>query len=313
MRQAIELGRILIGRTCVSAAFLDEDTAVTGSVDGRIYLWKKRYLQSAEKAHDKPVLDLDSPRGRGLFRGTLMITLAGARKEVLSLLSQGARSMEDRQSIADTAMQSWFDEWTDSVGRPPEVKSAVVSWASAENGGMSSCGGQEVKVWGWDLELSVGFSGFALNDSFERYSTAGRGRHKWRARSMTLQEFCSFLQGVGLLFDPRKPLKGFKGKGDEGEGISHPVVNSVEAARTFAKADMDEVGMEEFVQLVGQIVGLIMAKELGETPYCDRKEKLEMDMLDLQGHLVDLERHSVSGNCALPRSTACTLSRSCPF
>lgn len=294
--QAVELGSALLQRTCISAAFLDEVTAVTGSVDGRIYLWKKQRLQSAEKGHDGAVFDLDSSRGRGLFRGTLLITMEGARKDVISLLSQGARSEEERQVLADTAMQRWYDDVTYDIGRPPSVKSAVVSWSAAENGGMASCGGREVKVWGWELELCVGFHGFGLGDSFERFSTVGRGRHKWRPRSMTIDEFFAFLRSVQLLFDPNLPhdtaarLRAV----DEREGRTHPMVTSVEAARVFASAEMEEIGMEEFVQMVGQVVGLVVAKERGDTPHCHRREKLEMDMVDLQGHLSDLERRAVS-------------------
>ena len=146
--------------TNICAIFVDRETAVTGTIDGRILVWSNWKLISYIDGHDGPIFDLDCPKNRGIFRGDMMIANRKNEKHFVRVELRGASTEKTMNDAASMALKDWFKDFkrTNYVkSNLPEVRHALIRWEASDPQEFMSCGEDSIlKLWGMAHVLTVG-------------------------------------------------------------------------------------------------------------------------------------------------------------
>jgi WD40 repeat protein len=277
--QAKTLGDSLVLCTSICATYINRQTAVTGTIDGKILVWTNTKLFSFVNGHTGPIFDVDCPKNRGNFRGDIMITNIKNEKHFVSVKAQGAITEQAMHQVAQEALEDWHKEFkrTNIIkSNPPLIKNALIRWEASEPQEFVTCGEDStIKFWGMVQVLQIGESKFEVDALFERFRT--RSGHKFRAKTVALQDFVACLTHLQVLYVTENVYDA------ENEKMAHTRLSKAEAVRIFRDHNAPELHYGDFVTCIERIFNLLAVRaEAEHLQLVNLREELEENLAHYQ-------------------------------
>ena len=280
------LGKSHVSSTNICAAYIDRQTAVTGSADGSILVWENAQLISLVSGHKGPVFDVDCPKNRGNFRGDLMISNAKNEKHFVRVDVRGAATEDVMNGVAQEALEQWHTEFKRTnilKSNPPLVKHALIRWEASDPQEFITCGEDgHIKLWGMGQQLRIGESSFEMSVLFENHCTRLRGGHKFRSKTVTCQEFLACISQLHLLYETEYLHDGEHAY-ETTKSSQHIRLSRAEALRIFRDQNAPELHYGDFVTCVERIFNLLGVRaEAEHLQLVNLREDLEQDLADFE-------------------------------
>ena len=280
---AKSLGEACMSLTNICAIFVDRETAVTGTIDGRILVWSNWKLISYIDGHDGPIFDLDCPKNRGIFRGDMMISNRKNEKHFVRVELRGASTEKTMNDAASMALKDWFKDFkrTNYVkSNLPEVRHALIRWEASDPQEFMSCGEDSIlKLWGMAHVLTVGESTYEVGELFEKFCTRQKGGHKYRQKSMDVNAFLMCLSAMQLLYETEHLYDGHEAY-EISKSSEHLRLSRAEAVRIFQDQAVQELLFGDFATCIHRVFDLLGVRaEADRSQFANLRESLEQDLI----------------------------------